>query len=138
MQRYRGSIESTFFRKLNVEVGFEKIYNNYKSSSMEDTYITDRPFGNINLTVFKSFILNVDYEYNNYEARSSGQHSTYDLMNADLAYQKSGSSWEFKVAALNLLNTTTIRRDSFSESLSSTYAYFIQKRYYMFSIKYDL
>ena len=39
---------------------------------------------------------------------------------------------------MNLLNTTGIRRDSFSESLISTFEYFIQKRYWVFSVMYDL
>ncbi len=137
-QNYRASIDLTLFKKLNMELGYNKIFNEYNGNSISNTFETDRPFINIDLRFMKGFTLDVDYEYNNYKSQSTGVSQSYDLMNAELTYQKKKSPWEFKLQALNLLNTTSIRRDSFSESLISTYTSFIQKRYFMFSVKYDL
>ena len=39
---------------------------------------------------------------------------------------------------MNIFNTKAVRMDSFNSSLISTYEYFIQKRYWLFTIKYDL
>ncbi len=48
------------------------------------------------------------------------------------------SPWEFNAEGMNLFNTTGVQRDSFSQSLLSTYSYFIQKRYWLFSVMVDL
>jgi len=137
-QNYNASVETSFFKKLNLEVGYTKIFNEYNGNSTINTYETDRPFAKLNARFLKGFRVDIDYEYNNYKSNTTNVSQSYDLMNAELSYQKSKSKWEFRASALNLLNTTSIRRDSFSESLISTFEYFIQKRYYMFSIKYDL
>jgi len=137
VQNYRASLETTFFKKLNVEVGYNKIYNEYTGGGINNTFETDRPFTKINFRFLKGFRLDVDYEYNNYQG-STGVSQSFDLMNAELSYHKKKSKWEFKLEGLNLLNTTSIRRDSFSESLISTFEYFIQQRYFLLSVKYDL
>lgn len=137
-QNYRGSVETTFFKTLNVELGYTKVFNEYSGNSIKNRFETDRPFTNINLRFLKGFRLDMDYEYNHYRSKTADLSRSFDLMNATLSYHKKKSRWEFKLEALNLLNTTSIRRDSFTESLISTYEYFIQKRYYMLSVKYDL
>ena len=137
-QNYRASVETNFFKKMKLEVGYTKVFNEYNGNTTTNTYETDRPFAKLNARFLKGFRLDVDYEYNNYQSKSTNVSQSYDLMNAELSYQKAKSKWEFKFSALNLLNTTSIRKDSFSESLISTFEYFIQKRYFMISIKYDL
>ena len=60
------------------------------------------------------------------------------MLDAELRFRKEGSPWEFSLEGMNLLNTTALRNDAFTESLISIYASFIQKRYWLFSVMYDL
>lgn len=137
LQNYRATFETTFFKKLNWEVGYSKIFNEYSAAGIMNTFETDRPFTKMKLRFLKGFRLDVDYEYNNYTG-STGVDQSFDLMNAELSYHKKKSKWEFKLEGLNLLNTTSIRRDSFNENLISTFENFIQQRYYLLTVKYDL
>ncbi len=137
-QNYKASIDTNFKKWPNFEVGFEKIINDYQSDSGNSTFVTDRPFANFEAYFLKNFTLVADYEYNAYRNRDGGTSSNYDFLNASLYFQKEDSKWEFKLSGMNLLNTTSIRRDSFSGNLISTYEYFVQPRYFIFSAKYNL
>ena len=79
-----------------------------------------------------------DYTYNKYQSANSEVVSEYDFLNASLYYRQPGSAWEFKLAGNNLLNTESIRRDSFDDNVISTYQYFVQPRYFMLTVMYDL
>ena len=137
-QNYKLSLETRFKEAPNVEIGYEKIWNDYASLNQENRFVTNRPFANIEAYFLKGFALTADYQYNEYKNTDGGSASYYDFLNAALYYQKEDSSWEFKLSALNLLNTTSIRQDSFSDNLIATYEYLVQPRYFMFSIRYDL
>ncbi|UOY07649.1 hypothetical protein L0P88_03640 [Muricauda sp. SCSIO 64092] len=82
--------------------------------------------------------MTVDYQYNEYKNRVGGVSSYYDFLNAALYFEREDSPWEIKVTGLNLLNTASIRQDSFSENLISTFEYFVQPRYFLLSVKYSL
>ncbi len=137
-QNYTLTFETRFKEAPNLVLGFEKKINDYASANLENRFITNRPFGNVELYFLKSFALIADYEYNLYKADSGSVDSTYDMMNASLFYQEADSHWEFEFSVRNLLNNTSVRRDSFSNNLISTYEYFIQPRYFLLSLKYDL
>ncbi|NKI30524.1 carboxypeptidase-like regulatory domain-containing protein [Croceivirga thetidis] len=137
-QNYKLSLETRFKEAPNVEVGFEKIWNDYGTVNIDNRFVTDRPFANIEAYFVKSFALTVDYQYNAYRNRAGGVSSYYDFLNAALYFEKEDSPWEIKLSGLNLLNTASIRQDAFSENLISTYEYFVQPRYFMLSIKYSL
>lgn len=137
-QHYGGSVETTMDDFPIIELGFKTIINQYQSESLSpQTYVTNRPFGNIEISFLSNFILLVDYEYNWYKSKSTNTSSTYDIINAELFFRKGNSPFEFKISALNILNTTSIRQDSFSDVLISTNEYFIQKRYFLGSLKYE-
>ncbi|WP_394750734.1 carboxypeptidase regulatory-like domain-containing protein [Spongiimicrobium salis] len=138
VQNYKTSIDTNFKEWPNVEVGFEKIINDYQSSSGSSTFVTNRPFVNFEAYFLKGFSLIADYQYNDYKNRNGSTQSTYDFLNASLYYQKEDSHWEFKISGLNLLNTTSIRRDSFSNNLISTFEYLVQPRYVVLGVKYEL
>ena len=59
-------------------------------------------------------------------------------MEADLYYNKKSSKWEFGLGVTNLLNDTSVNRDSFNQLYSQTRSYLIQPRYTVFRLKYDL
>lgn len=137
-QTYSASISTTFFKKMNIDIGLEKTYNNYEGVNTSSQFENDKPFINMDVKFLKGFRLDIDYEYNNYQNKASGVKSDFEILDAELSYRLGKSAWEFRVEGMNLLNTQGVRRDSFSESLISTYEYFIQKRYWLFSVVYDL
>jgi len=137
-QTYTGTISTTFFKKLNIDLGYEKTFNRYEGNNTINRFENDRPFINLDVKFWKGFRLDVDYAFNNYQNKGNNVESSFEILDAELSYRKGKSKWEFKAEGMNLLNTTGVRRDSFSESLISTYEYFIQKRYWMFSVMYDL
>lgn len=137
-QTYKLAFETRFREAPNAEVGFKKQLNKYSSLDIANTFITNSPYANIEAFFLKGFAITADYEYNDYKNRDGGVSSTYDFFNAALYYQKENSKWEFKISGMNLLNTTTIRQDSFSNNLISTLEYAVQPRYFLASIKYEL
>tara|TARA_A100000171_G_scaffold9159_1_gene6724 strand:+ start:27 stop:2720 length:2694 start_codon:yes stop_codon:yes gene_type:complete len=137
-QGYKAGISTTVLKALEFNFGYEVSFNNYTARSTSSKFENHKPTARLHINFLKGFRFDTDYEYNTYKNTTNGTKSTYDLLNAKLSYRKEGSKWEFKTTAMNLLNTTGIRRDSFSESLISTYEYFIQKRYFLFSVNYDL
>lgn len=137
-QTYKASISTTFFKKMNIDIGLEKTFNNYQGVNTSSKFENNKPFINLDVKFLKGFRLDVDYEYNNYQNKASGVKSDFEILDAELSYRMGKSAWEFKIEGMNLLNTTGVRRDSFSESLISTYEYFIQKRFWLLSVAYDL
>ncbi len=137
-QNYKLSLETRFKEAPNVEVGFEKIWNDYTSVNIDNRFVTNRPFANLEAYFLKHFAITVDYEYNEYKNQAGGVSSYYDFLNAALFFEKEDSPWEIKLSGLNLLNTASIRQDAFSENLISTFEYFVQPRYFMLSVKYSL
>ncbi len=137
---YQGSLATKFKNAPNFEVGYQKSFNNYSNS----TSTTDRPFANIEIGFLKNFILTAEYSYDNYKSKfdnvANETTNTYSFLNADLYYQQKDSKWEFKVSANNLTNNTSLNTDSYSEisDSNSTSLYFIQPRFWMFSVKYNL
>lgn len=136
-QSYRTTIGTTLFKKLYLDFGYSVSLSNYEGRNTSSKFENHQPFANLEIGFLKSFTFEVDYEYNSYVSQTSPTQQ-FDLLDAELRFRKEGSPWEFKVEGMNLMNTTGIRRDSFTDSLISTYEYFIQKRYWLFSVMYDL
>lgn len=136
-QGYKTTIGTTLFKKLYLDFGYSISLSNYEGRNTSSKFENHQPFANLEIGFLKSFTFEVDYEYNSYVSQTSPTQQ-FDLLDAELRFRKEGSPWEFKVEGMNLMNTTGIRRDSFSDSLISTYEYFIQKRYWLFSVMYDL
>ncbi len=137
-QSYKASIDTNFNEWPNFEIGYEIISNDYKSTVNKSTFITNRPFANLEAYFLKRFTLTANYKYNNYKNKNGSTHSEYDFLDMDLYYKKPNSAWEFKLSCQNLMNTTSIRQDGFSNNLISTYSYYVQHRYFLLSVKYDL
>ncbi len=137
-QNYTISAETNFPTLPNIEAGFKKGWNQYKSSNSEQLFVTNAPFVNIEASFLKNFILIVEYEYTDYRSQNTGTSTYYDFLNTTLYYQKAKSPWEFKLQGNNLLQTETIRRDSFNNNLMSTFEYFVQPQYFILTAKYNL
>lgn len=137
-QRYSGSLSTTFFKQLDLEGGYKHQLNQYSADNAQNTFTTYNPYGELNWDLFKRFHLQTDYQFNAYENQGSNTTSQFSIWNAYLRYHKASSAWEVKVAAYNLLNTKGVRRDSFNENLISSYEYYIQPRYFVLSLRYEI
>jgi hypothetical protein len=127
---------STNYKKLpNLEIGYELSINDYAGA----TFFTDRPFAKLDYYFLKSFSFVSEYEFYHYYNKDKTVENEYDFLSASLIYQKTKDShWEYKVAATNILNTTSLNDDSFSQFSTRTSQYTVQPRYIIFSLKYNL
>ena len=126
---------STNYKNLpNIEMGYSLTVNDYNNS----TFYTDKPFARLDYFFLKSFSFVSEYEFYHYYNTSKTIENEYDFLSASLIYQKKDSKWEFKLAATNLLNTTSLNDDSFSQFSTRTSQYTVQPRYVIFSLKYNL
>ncbi len=132
-QNYTASLTTNFSNFPNFEIGYKASIN--KQNSLKS--INHQPFGNVEISFLKNFILTADYKFNQF-TDSQNNTNIYDFLNMDLYYQKEGSQWEFKASAINLLDTKSINDNNFSENFIATSQYIVQPRYLLFSIKYDL
>lgn len=137
-QNYQSSLVSSFKKAPNFEVGYNRIFNDYKTGNSDTQYITDRPFANVEIGFLKHFIFTADYSYYNYRDANNTIKNNYSLLDAKVYYQQKDSKWEYSLAATNLLNNSSINDDSFTELVSSTSQFMVQPRYLMFAIKYNL
>ncbi len=137
-QTYDFQVTTTFFKVLEVDLGYAFTTNRYNSGQLSNTFTTHSPKMEIDLDIYKGLKLNADYTYNSYLNQASGIRSDFEFLNAFLSYQGEKSPWEFRITVWNILDTRSIRRDSFSENLISTYAYLVQPRYGLLTVKFDL
>ena len=126
---------STNYKNLpNLEVGYSLTINDYAGSK----FYTDRPSARLDYYFLKSFSFVSEYEFYHYYNADKTIENEYDFLSASLIYQKKDSKWEYKVAATNLLNTTSLNDDSFSQFSTRTSQYTVQPRYIILSLKYNL
>ncbi|MFB3390322.1 carboxypeptidase-like regulatory domain-containing protein [Flavobacterium sp. LAR06] len=118
----------------NLEVGYNALINQYSGS----TYYTDKPFARLDYYFWNSFSFVSEYEFYHYYNSDKTVDNEYDFLSASLIYQKKDSKWEYKVSGTNLLNTTFLNDDSFSQFSTRVSQYTVQPRYIIFSVKYNL
>ena len=135
-QNYQLSFATNFKSAPNLEVGYNKSFNDYTSSTSENEFTTDRPFAKLDV-VFKDFSFVADYSYYNYFNNNNTVENTYSFLDASLYYQKGDSKWEFIISGKNLTDNRSINRDSFVPNYSTTTSkYLVQERRFMCTIKY--
>jgi hypothetical protein len=126
---------STNYKNLpNIELGYNMLINKYSGS----TYYTDKPFARLDYYFLDSFSFVSEYEFYHYYNGNKSVDNEYDFLSASLIYQKKNSKWEYKIAATNLLNTTYLNDDNFSQFSTRVSQYTVQPRYIIFSMKYNL
>ncbi|MFC5624525.1 TonB-dependent receptor [Algoriphagus winogradskyi] len=129
---------STFMKTVEVDLGYTWNQNFYNSTNAKNTFNTHSPKIEVDWDIWNGLKLNADYTYNAYMNKASGTTSDFDFFNAFLSYQGKSSPWEFRLTVWNILDTRSIRRDSFTENLISTYSYLVQPRYGLFTVKWDI
>jgi len=126
---------STNYKKLpNLEIGYSLSINDYTGG----VFYNEKPFAKLDYYFLDSFSFVTEYEFNHYYNEGKTSDNKFDFLSASLIYQKKDSKWEYKVSGTNLLNTTSINDDSFSQLITRTSQYRVQPRYIIFSLKYNL
>lgn len=134
-QNYRFSASTNFKKMPNVELAYSYAVNQYPN----DNFYTDSPSIKLDYFFLKSFSFVSEYEFFHYYNKVKTVDQEYDFLSASLTYQKTrDSKWEYKIAATNILNTTSLNDDSFSQFSTRNSQYRVQPRYIIFSLKYNL
>ncbi|WP_026728523.1 carboxypeptidase-like regulatory domain-containing protein [Flavobacterium denitrificans] len=134
VQSYTVKAATNYKNLPNLEIGYNALINQYSGS----TYYTDKPFARLDYYFWNSFSFVSEYEFYHYYNGSKTVDNEYDFLSASLVYQKKDSKWEYKVSATNILNTTYLNDDSFSQFSTRVSQYTVQPRYIIFSMKYNL
>ncbi len=136
-QSYKTKLSTNYKKAPNVEVGYNLQINDYTQGNISTKYFTHSPFINVDAYFLKGFVFKADYTYNNYKTEEKTINN-YSFLDASLLYQKEDSKWEYKVGVTNILNTKSLNQNNSSTTFTSTSEYFIQPRYVVLSLKYDL
>ena len=136
-QSYRTRLSTNFRNAPNIEIGYNLTVNEYEQGGGRSQFFTNSPFINFDAYILKSFTFKADYSYFNYKNEVETLNN-YSFLDASLAYQKKDSKWEYTLGVTNILDTKSLNQDSTNVLFTSTSVYFIQPRYVVFSIKYDL
>ena len=132
------SIETSFKNHPNLEIGYIKDFNNYKSIAGENNFENDRFFAILEYDFLENFIFKADYSYDAYVNKSANIKNTFDTANASLFYQVEDSPWGFEVNATNLFDITFKQQNSFNSFLISDSKTFKLPRIVMFKVAYKL
>lgn len=136
---YEFSFGTNFKTAPNLELGYNKTFNEYNSSTTSNKFTTDRPFAKLDVIFLKDFSFIVDYSYYNYKNDENTIKNSYAFLDASLYYQKTDSNWEFILSGNNLTNNQSINTDNFIPNYStSTSQYLVMERRFMFTVKYNL
>ena len=136
-QSYRTRISTNFRNAPNVEIGYNLTINEYDQGGERSKFFTNSPFINVDAYILKSFTFRADYTYYNYKTKEQTLND-YSFFDASIAYQKKDSKWEYTIGVTNILDTESLNQDNLGTFFTSTSEYFIQPRYVVFSVKYDL
>ncbi len=130
------SIETSFKKHPNIEVGYTKDFNNYKFLGGENNFENDRFFAILEYDFLDNFIFKADYSYDAYANKSANILNTFDTANASLFYQVEDSPWGFEINVTNLFDVTFKQQNSFNSFLISDSKTFILPRIVMFKVAY--
>ena len=139
-QNYQTSFETNFKDAPNFEIGYNYTSTRSDNGFTDRTFLTNRPFANFEVNFLKGFTFGADWSYYDYDDNddSTDLSNTYQFLEANLYYQKPESKWEFRVQATNLLDVDVISNNSVSDISISNTEYFVQPRYLIFTVKYNL
>jgi len=132
------SAETSFKKHPNVEIGYKKDFNSYRSRGSISKFENNAFFVNLEYDFLNDFIFKADYNLDNYQNKSLNINNSFDNANASLFYQIEDSPWGFEINATNLFNTQFKQDNSFSEFLISDNKTFVLPRIIMFKVAYKL
>lgn len=133
---YGGDVGTNFNKAPNIKVGYTKSTNDYG----DRIFYTDKPFVNIDARFLEHFIFSADYDFYNYHDAAKTISNKYAFLSAELNFRIADSPWEYAISGTNLLDTESLNRDSVSIAANTvtSSSYFVQPRFIMFILKYNL
>ena len=133
-QLYRVSFGTQFQKLPNLEAAYALIIRDNPGS----VFTTHSPSITLDYRIIEGLALTSTYTYNDFRSRDGNTNNTFDLLTASINYRKKDSKLEYRISGTNLLNTKSINNDSFNIVSFSSSQYFVQPRYLIFSLKYNL
>lgn len=133
-QFYRISFGTQFQKLPNLEAA----YGISISENPNTIFTTHSPSITLDYRIIEGLALTSTYTYNDFRSSDGNINNTFDLLTASINYRKKDSKLEYRISGTNLLNTKSINRDSFNIVSFSSSQYFVQPRYLIFSLKYNL
>jgi len=137
-QNYSGSLATNFKNAPNLEVGYKYGISQYDRGTTTSTYYTKRPYAKFDAAFLGGFIFTADYDLYSYTDKDDTIENEYSFLDASLTYQKKDSKWEFGLKGKNLLDNDSLDKNSESDYSFSSSTYFVQPRYLLFTVKYDI
>lgn len=132
------SAATSFKNHPNIEIGYTKNFNNYKSLNSLTRFENDQFFTNVEYDFLKRFIFKADYAFDAYQNKNNDIKNTFDTANASLFYQKEDSPWGFEVTAANIFDVRFKQQNAFNSFLISDSKTFVLPRIVMFKVVYKL
>jgi hypothetical protein len=133
-QLYRVSFGTQFQKLPNLEAAYSIIINENPNA----VFTTHSPSITLDYRIIEGLALTSTYTYNDFRSRDGNINNTFDLLTASINYRKKDSKLEYRISGTNLLNTKSINNDSFNVVSFNSSQNFIQPRYLIFSLKYNL
>ena len=135
-QNYGFSFSTNLKNLPNLEFNYDYTINDFQSQ----VYYVDNPSITLEYYFLDAFSFTSEYSFYHNRNKAKTVNTEYDFLTASLSYKKKDSKFEYKINATNLLNTTSINDSSFNALGGSTNfsSYYVQPRYLLFSLKYNL
>ncbi len=135
-QSYNAKFSTNYKTIPNLSIGYSHTINDNST----DVFYTDSPTIGLEYFFLDAFSLVSDYTFNHNTNKSKTVDNEYDFLSASIVYQKKDSKWEYKLAGTNLLETKSLNNNSFNQigGISNFSSYFVQPRYIILSLKYNL
>ncbi len=137
-QNYSGSVSTNFKNAPNLELGYAYSVSNYDRGQTSTSYYTKRPYAKLDAVILKELILTADYDFYSYTNKENTIDNDYSFLEANLIYQKKDSKWEFGLKGKNLLDTKSLNQSSETDYAYSSSTYYVQPRYFLFTVKYNI
>ena len=134
---YMSKLRTNFKNAPNIEAGYNLSIKDNNQGGRTTKFYTHSPFINFDALILKNFTFIADYSYNNFKNNETTINS-YSFMDTSLTYQKKDSKWEYKLGITNFFDAKLLSQSNTSSISVSSNEYFIQPRYTVFSMKYNL
>ncbi|MCG0017406.1 carboxypeptidase-like regulatory domain-containing protein [Winogradskyella sp. E313] len=131
-------VETLFKKAPNLEVGYTKDFNSFRSVNTINRFENDRLFTNLEYRFFKDVVLKADYALDVFNNEGANVRNTFDTANLSLFYQKEDSPWGFELNATNLFDVRFRQQSSFNAFLISDNRTFILPRIILLKLSYKL
>ena len=128
---------STNFKKLpNLELAYDYTVNDFQ----DQVNYVDNPSVTLEYFFLDAFSFTSEYSFYHNRNKAKTIDTEYDFLTASLSYQKKDSKLEYKLSATNILDTKSLNDNTFNALGGSTNfsSYYVQPRYIILSLKYNL